>query len=103
MRAVLDMYAKHGWLLRRVLLSPESGSTIDVSIFADAEVAAGQLDLAWFSRPPASGEIAWELRFLGDPPIAIVEYLDENAADFTARRSEAERDMAARIDSRRAS
>ncbi len=78
-------YKKHGWILRRVLLSAALSGRIDRSrstLFGNVEVFDSDIDAAWFSRQPTSGEAAWEIRFLGETPVALVERIDEFDPDF---------------------
>lgn len=73
--AILQMYAKHGWILRRVLLSAEAKTAIlpsAGSIFGDAEIRESPLDALWFSRRSRPGDETWELRRLGGSPFALV-------------------------------
>lgn len=82
---IIATYAKHGWLLRRVLLSADSRKAMDAadtSPFRDVQITDSLLDAAWFSRPPRDGGVAWELRYLGSTPFALVENADENSDDF---------------------
>lgn len=75
------MYEKHGWLLRRVLLSPETRKRL-TAIPANVPTIDSDIDAAWFSRPPKTGEISWEIRSLGPTPFALVEFVDEDSPDF---------------------
>lgn len=82
---ILGTYRKYGWLLRRVLLTPslsdhlaEAGETL----FGNTKIIDSTIDAAWFSRPPASGGVTWEIRNLGDIPFALVEKLDEDDPGF---------------------
>lgn len=84
-RDIIRTYTRHGWVLRRVLLTKELRTSLgDTSgeLFGEADVNLGNLDAAWFSRPAGEGEIAWELRHLNIAPFALLEYLDETAGDF---------------------
>jgi hypothetical protein len=78
---IIATYQKHGWILRRVLLSGPAkqafGPTID-----DVPVFDSTIDAAWFSRPPQSGGVAWEIRYLGDVPFALLENIDESSPSF---------------------
>jgi len=77
---IIATYKKHGWILRRVLLSARTKAKIGGSIdLHDVRVADySEIDAAWFSRPPKPGGIAWEIRYLGDPPFALLETIDES-------------------------
>lgn len=80
-KEIIAIYSKHGWLLRRVLLSTKSKNDLS-GLFAGIEIRDSAIDAAWFSRPPRNGGVAWELRYLGNTPFALFEMADENAADF---------------------
>jgi len=79
-REMLKQYAKHGWNLRRVLLSAGTSENLSGSLellFGDAPVATSSgIDAVWFSRPAAGGNEAWELRRLSQTPFALVEVFD---------------------------
>jgi hypothetical protein len=95
---IIKQYTKHGWTLRRVLLSAATGESFlksNKSVFGDAPVTASDIDAAWFSRPSAGGE-AWELRRLSTAPFALLEVFDgddEEEVRLEAR-LEIERQMA---------
>jgi hypothetical protein len=77
---ILSLYKKHGWSLRRVLLSENSLKIFSGShekIFGEAEILASEIDAAWFSRP--SGKTAWELRHLSETPFALFELFETDA------------------------
>jgi hypothetical protein len=82
-REIIATYTKHGWILRRFLLS-EAAQAAFSGQFKDTEVRSAPIDAAWFSRPPTPGETAWELRYLGDIQFALLEYVDEGSAEFEA-------------------
>jgi len=91
-REALALYKKHGWTLRRVLLSKESRNELKDSLgelFGAAEVFDFGKDAAWFSRASGKDREAWELRLFGDAPFALVEV-------FSADRDEPARDLARR-------
>ncbi len=82
---IFALYQKHGWVLRRVLLSADARSALAsliTSLPADVAVIDSEIDAAWFSRPPASGGVAWEIRYLGEPAFALVENIDADSPDF---------------------
>jgi hypothetical protein len=90
---IIQTYAKHGWTLRRVLLTDSLRTSLGDSVdelFGDVKVSDGRLDAAWFSRPSKPGPIAWEIRHLDDTPFALLEYADENAGDFEDKLHEVE-------------
>ena len=79
---IISLYKKHGWTLRRVLLSEALSkrlSTAGADLFGDVEVIASELDAAWFSRSSRPDFTAWEIRHLSETPYALVEVLDNDA------------------------
>ena len=82
---IIATYQKHGWILRRVLLSRDLkkylGGQFD-ELFVGVSVTESKIDAAWFSRPPKSGGVAWEIRHLGDIPLALLEKADEDDPAF---------------------
>ena len=79
--SIVSTYEKYGWVLRRLLLTEAAVSSIANDYPGVANSGFG-LDAAWFSRPPAPGGISWELRYLGEPPFALLVNADENLPDF---------------------
>jgi hypothetical protein len=90
--ALVATYVQHGWLLRRVVLQDTSNAPQGLS--ADVPVTKSVVDAGWFSRPPRSGPIAWEIRYLGGSQYALVEYLDENSDDFDEKLHQTEQRLA---------
>lgn len=87
-RALVETYRKHGWMLRRVLLSSAGKRSLEENVIefsVSIPIVDSEMDAAWFSRPPAERGVAWELRYLGDVPYALVENIDEKSADFEAK------------------
>lgn len=78
---IVATYERHGWLLRRVLLSAETRKRL-TAFPTDVDIIDSDIDVAWFSRPPKAGEISWEIRSLGATPFALVEFVDEDSPDF---------------------
>lgn len=81
---ILSLYKKHGWNLRRVLLS--DGLRVNITdaladLFGAAEIVSSNLNAVWFSRPSKNGAEAWELRRLTDTPFALVEVFETGIAD----------------------
>ncbi|HEY0657862.1 MAG TPA: hypothetical protein VGD05_05285 [Pyrinomonadaceae bacterium] len=84
---ILSLYKKHGWNLRRVLLSDELRVNITDALqdlFGGAEIVSSHLNAVWFSRPSKNAAEAWELRRLTDAPFALVEVF-ENDIDAEER------------------
>ena len=82
---IIATYQKYGWILRRVLLTPalvtKLGKEKD-ALFGDAAITGTAVDAAWFSRPPEPGDVAWEVRYLGDTPYALLVKVNENDPEF---------------------
>lgn len=78
---ILKQYEKHGWILRRVLLSARAKEILAISIFGEAEIITGDFDALWFSRRSTNGGEAWELRSLSATPFALVEVFDNDDED----------------------
>lgn len=90
---IVATYKKHGWILRRVLLSAKSKAVLEASLtklFGDVKVMDASIDAAWFSRPPKPEGVPWEIRYLGAIPFALLENLDENNLEFEAALQELE-------------
>lgn len=82
---IIATYYKYGWTLRRILLTRSSSKKLDkemIALFGDVAIIDSEIDAAWFSRPPKSGAVAWEIRYLGDIPYALLEKVDENDPEF---------------------
>lgn len=77
---ILALYAKHGWILRRVLLSDKLRESLAFDFFGDTEVVSSNLDALWFSRVSNKNE-AWEIRHLSKTPFALVEVFPEGTTD----------------------
>jgi hypothetical protein len=79
--AIISQYSRHGWTLRRVLLSERFRKHLDDNlgrIFSEAEVADSNLDALWFSRSSRPGAETWELRRLSNSPYALDAFLDDS-------------------------
>ena len=76
---ILSLYKKHGWALRRVLLTEKLKNSLSDSIetlFGTAEIVSSDIDAAWFSRVSKGNREAWEIRHLSQTPYALVEVFD---------------------------
>lgn len=81
--SIIDQYERHGWKLRRVLLSgdlSEKDADITAAVFGNAERREADIDAAWFSRSSRPGVTAWELRHLSTTPYALLETIRDGAA-----------------------
>ena len=78
-----EMYRKHGWQLRSVLLRPET--RVELQLPENLLVKEATCDALWFSRPSHNGREAWELRLLAQTQYALFE-------TFEADETEEERD-----------
>jgi hypothetical protein len=89
---IIRQYTQHGWVLRRLVLTDELRNRLGADFVDDLGVAAraAKLDAAWFSRPPTGGAVAWEVRYLGSFPFALVETIDESEPDFESRLQQVE-------------
>jgi hypothetical protein len=82
--ALISEYVKHGWVLRRVLLSDFPNEGEMSALFADAEVITSDIDALWFSRRSRPDRETWELRRLKGTPYAVDSFL-ENTMDAETR------------------
>ncbi|MFT3746213.1 MAG: hypothetical protein QM785_18220 [Pyrinomonadaceae bacterium] len=92
-------YRKYGWIPRRLILTSSSKRALQ-GFEPDIAVFESDIDAAWFSRPPAAGKVAWELRYLGNTPFALLEEIDESGADLEVRLRSVEERLKAAIRSR---
>lgn len=90
-QAILEQYAKHGWSLRRVLLSTGTKKNISLEIFGETEIVSSELDALWFSRDANHERETWELRNMSVVPFALVEVFEVDDED--AVREEARQEM----------
>ena len=79
--ALISEYAKHGWILRRALLSDHSDSSSE--LYSDAEIIASDIDALWFSRRSSPDRETWELRRLRGTPYAIDSFLEDSMSTET--------------------
>jgi uncharacterized protein YoaH (UPF0181 family) len=98
-KEILAQYKKHGWNLRRVLLSDDLrvrayNELVALSSGEAVEFVSSEVNAAWFSRPSNAGE-AWELRHLSATPFALFETFD--ADDEEETREEARKEMETRL------
>ena len=92
---IIAQYEKHGWNLRRVLLSAEKRKSLPEALFGTAEIVSADLEALWFSRSSREGRETWELRVLSGTPFALVEVFE--ADDDEEVREETRREMETRL------
>lgn len=91
---VIAQYNKHGWTLRRALLSYDSKP--DIPAFdGSVKLIESDLHALWFSRRSEPEREAWELRRLAGSPFALVTVVPTNAAadELEAALAQIETDM----------
>jgi hypothetical protein len=91
---ILSLYKKHGWILRRVLLSDELRVNLTDALqdlFGGVPLVSSDLNAGWFSRSSNANQETWELRRLSANPFALVETFD--ADDEEEIREETRREI----------
>lgn len=80
--AIIEQYVRHGWKLRRVLMSRGLADALsDAALFAGADVRSSSHDGLWFSRRSLPDREAWELRRISAAPFAVVEVIPDGLTD----------------------
>jgi hypothetical protein len=103
---ILSLYKRHGWNLRRVLLTePLRASLLDSleMLFGAAELVSSEIDAVWFSRlSGADDREAWEIRRLSETPYALLEVFDADDDEEVREeaRHEIEQQLKARLNNR---
>ena len=92
---ILTQYKKHGWNLRRVLLSEPIEERLATALFGQTEIVSSGVNALWFSRASYEGRETWELRCLSETPFALVEVFETE--DEEAVRDEAREEMETRM------
>ncbi len=100
---IFAAYRKYGWILRRIVIDDPEGSDLESKLkdLADVLITRSVVNGAWFSRPPADGPVAWEIRYLGDTPFALLESLDEKDPDFEQSLSQVEAKLAKAVSAKK--
>jgi hypothetical protein len=76
---IINLYAKHDWKLRKVLLTKELKENLAGSlekICQSNQIVLAEIDAAWFSRPSGKDKEAWELRRLSETPYALFQVFE---------------------------
>ena len=84
-KEIVETYRKYDWRLRRILTTADSRPVIEKALDGRLDyvtVGESNIDAAWFSRLPGFGPVAWEIRYLGGFPFALLEMLDERSPEF---------------------
>src|ERR1043165_3223507 len=94
-KQIIALYERHGWTLKRALLSSDTREAFDESIFNNAAIVDSDFDALWFARPSHAEREAWELRLLAEQPYALFETfeVDESEEDRAEARLEMENRM----------
>lgn len=102
-RELIALYVKHGWLIRRVLLSEPLADRLNGQfdkLFGDTPVNPSGIDAIWFSRPYKREGMPWEIRHLGGLPYSLVEHVDQDSESFEDDLRAVEERLKAAISSR---
>ena len=95
-KEIVAVYERHGWQLRRVLLTSASRAAMnEAEVPATTEIMDGEVDALWFARPSQGGREAWELRLVAEQQYALFETFesDETEVDRDDARKEMENRM----------
>ena len=94
-KQIIELYERHGWTLKRALLTRETRATADASIFKTAAIVDSDFDALWFARASQADREAWELRLLTEQQYALFEAFeaDESEEDRDEARLEMENRM----------
>jgi hypothetical protein len=76
---IVAQYEKHGWVLRRALLSHD-GVNASLKILEGIQIEPSDFDALWFSRKSKPDSEAWELRRLTGSPFALVAVVSTDAS-----------------------
>ena len=98
-KEILATYNKHGWRLRRVLLTPETRAQIEDNSWAgDAAIEVREFDALWFSRASQRNREAWELRLVATTQYALFETFEADEPEEA--REDVRKEMEARMKNR---
>ena len=95
---ILTIYHRHGWELRRALITPEAFLRLDdetKALFGEAKLIETALEALWFARPSHQGREAWELRLLSEQPYALFEAFEADQVE--EQREDTRREMEERM------
>lgn len=91
---VIAQYEKHGWKLRRALLS-DAADADSIHFDEGVDVVRSDMNALWFSRRSHPDTEAWELRRLSGLPFALIAVVPGNAptSEIEEALAQVERDM----------
>ena len=94
---IIAAYERHGWKLRRVLLSATTREEIKDAgkVFGDSVLIDSEFDALWFARPSPVLREAWELRLISEQRYALFEAFEADESEED--REELRREMENRI------
>lgn len=92
---IVATYAKHGWQLQKILLTPVTTREIREVGASLPQVTEAPFDALWFSRPSRGDREAWELRLLEGTAYALFENFEPDETE--EQREEMRREMEARL------
>ena len=81
---IFSLYKKHGWTLRRILVTPELEKALAATqndLLQAVEKRRSDIDGAWFSRASDADRETWELRLLGPTPFALLDVIGKSASE----------------------
>ncbi len=98
-REIIATYSRHGWQLKRALLTEETRAALygnEEILLTDAqEIKEASIDALWFARPSHAGREAWELRLVAETPYAFFETFEQDEEEEA--REDVRREMEARL------
>ena len=77
---LIKQYEKHGWILRRALISDDSRLSLS-NLLGDVDIESSDLEALWFSRCSKPESESWELRRLSGSPFALVAVIPSDASE----------------------
>jgi len=95
---IIALYERHGWELRRALLTTATNAVIGdaaAELLRGTKIIETDVDALWFARPSPGGREAWELRLIAEQPYALFETFESDEAEED--REDARREIENRI------
>jgi hypothetical protein len=97
-KEIIATYERHGWELKRVLLTPATRIDLEqplAGLFNAASFIEAEFDALWFARPSRAEREAWELRLVAEQPYALFQAFeaDETEEEREEARLEMEHQM----------